>query len=444
MAKGLDGRRIRLLARVVGVSAIVCVGVPGRAAAQVFDEFAIPTPGAGAVAIAAGPDGNMWFTELMANKIGRITPAGTITEFTLPSPNSRAFAITGGPDGNVWFTEEIGTAIGRITPDGSITEFTLPDYSSRKGITSGPDGNVWFTDQYAARIGRVTPQGDVTQFPVSADSFQIAAGPDGDLWFTENVGNRIGRITTAGVVTEFPLPTWRSEPAGITSGPDGNVWFTEFMGDAIGRVQPDGTITEFRVPAQGAGALDIAAGADGSLWFTEVGVNAIGRITPGGAIARFQLPSNLQGPGRIASGPDGRLWFTAGDKIGRLTPPTFSFFTVTPCRVLDTRDAAKGGPAPFGAGQHNVVTVPGKCGVPTSATSVSLNVSVAAPAADGYLRLYATGFFPPLTSAVNYSAGKTRSSNALVQLGMDGMLTVFVGQSSGTVHVILDVNGYFE
>ena len=28
------------------------------------------------------PDGNLWFTEEDGNKIGRITPAGTIAEFT--------------------------------------------------------------------------------------------------------------------------------------------------------------------------------------------------------------------------------------------------------------------------------------------------------------------------------------------------------------------------
>src|SRR3954471_19246906 len=37
--------------------------------------------------ITAGPDANLWFTERVGNKIGRITPAGTITEFTIPTAN---------------------------------------------------------------------------------------------------------------------------------------------------------------------------------------------------------------------------------------------------------------------------------------------------------------------------------------------------------------------
>ena len=32
-----------------------------------------------------GPDGNLWFTEMTGNRIGRITPAGVVTEFPLPA-----------------------------------------------------------------------------------------------------------------------------------------------------------------------------------------------------------------------------------------------------------------------------------------------------------------------------------------------------------------------
>ncbi len=47
-------------------------------------------------------------------------------------------------------------------------------------------------------------------------------------------------------------------------------------------------------------------------------------------------------------------------------------------------------------------------------------------------------------SVLNYSAGRTRANNAVVTLGATGALTVFAGQASGTAHVIIDVNGYFE
>jgi hypothetical protein len=49
-----------------------------------------------------------------------------------------------------------------------------------------------------------------------------------------------------------------------------------------------------------------------------------------------------------------------------------------------------------------------------------------------------------LVSTVNYVAGQTRANNAITPLGAAGALAVYVGQSSGNVHVIIDVNGYFE
>ena len=50
----------------------------------------------------------------------------------------------------------------------------------------------------------------------------------------------------------------------------------------------------------------------------------------------------------------------------------------------------------------------------------------------------------PLVSAINYGAGQTRANNAIAPLSADGRLAVRCVQATGGVHVILDVNGYFE
>jgi virginiamycin B lyase len=66
--------------------------------------------------ITTGPDGNLWFTEPQANKIGRVTPAGDFTEYVVPTADSYPRAIALGPDGNLWFTESRAKKIGRIAP----------------------------------------------------------------------------------------------------------------------------------------------------------------------------------------------------------------------------------------------------------------------------------------------------------------------------------------
>ena len=69
-------------------------------------EFRTPTASSYPRRITAGPDGNLWFTEYNANKIGMINPATHATaEFTVPTTGLGLGGIVAGPDGNLWFAE---------------------------------------------------------------------------------------------------------------------------------------------------------------------------------------------------------------------------------------------------------------------------------------------------------------------------------------------------
>ncbi len=125
-------------------------------------------------------------------------------------------------------------------------------------------------------------------------------------------------------------------------------------------------------------------------------------------------------------------------------PAPVSFYTATPCRVVDTRDPALGGPAPLVAGYDAVFTIPGRCAIPASAKAVSLNVTVTASTSAGHLRLYPADRPRPLASTLNFAAGQTRANNAVVRLDALGRLCVYVGQTQGTTHVVIDTTGYFE
>ena len=65
----------------LGLSAMAVLVLPTLAAAQTITEYAVTTSSSGPFGVAAGPDGNLWFAEIFANKIGRITTAGIITEY---------------------------------------------------------------------------------------------------------------------------------------------------------------------------------------------------------------------------------------------------------------------------------------------------------------------------------------------------------------------------
>ena len=293
-------------------------------------EFPLLRPNSEPSGITTGPDGNLWFTEVVGahlmGQIGRITPKGTITEFPLLNTSyEEVTTITAGLDGNLWFNEYNANRIGRITPTGVIQEFPVPMPKGHPaGVARGPDGNLWFTEFAANQIGRITPTGTIQEFPVptkQSEPFEITTGPDGNLWFTEFAANQIGRITPAGTLQEFPIPTAQSGPDRIVTGPDGNLWFTEYNANQIGCITPAGIVKEFLIPTHKSYPTGITSGPNGSLWFTERDGNQIGQITSGGIITEFRLPTANGQPVEITTGPDKNLWFTEdlGNQIGYIT-----------------------------------------------------------------------------------------------------------------------------
>jgi len=121
-----------------------------------------------------------------------------------------------------------------------------------------------------------------------------------------------------------------------------------------------------------------------------------------------------------------------------------SFFTVPPCRVLDTRDPVGtfGGPA-LASGGTRVLNLAGRCGISTGASAVSANVTVVNPTSAGHLAVFPAGSPAPATSTLNYRANIVRANNAIFPLGADGAVAVITGQPTGSVNFIVDVNGYF-
>jgi len=120
------------------------------------------------------------------------------------------------------------------------------------------------------------------------------------------------------------------------------------------------------------------------------------------------------------------------------------FYPVTPCRIIDTRNAngPQGGPALASGGTRNV-TVAGVCGIPAGVVAISVNVAVVAPTSGGYLTVFAgpANNTLPLASTINFLTNKTLSNNAIVRVGSDS-INVFDG--GPTLHFVIDVNGYYK
>src|SRR2546430_560953 len=125
--------------------------------------------------------------------------------------------------------------------------------------------------------------------------------------------------------------------------------------------------------------------------------------------------------------------------------PSPGFYTVTPCRLVDTRNPTGpfGGPA-IQANSSRSFTIVGQCGIPSTAEAVNLNITVTQANSAGDFRLFPGGSALPNSTAINYGAGKTRANNGSFALGSAGDLVVHCDQPTGSVQLILDVSGYYE
>ena len=124
------------------------------------------------------------------------------------------------------------------------------------------------------------------------------------------------------------------------------------------------------------------------------------------------------------------------------------FFSLTPCRIVDTGGAPgpSGGPA-MAANSTRMFPAAGLCGIPTTAKAIAVIVTTAEQTDFGDLRVYHGDGAVPASSTINFAANHARANNAIVPLGTAGRIQVTCDMppgSSGTTRLIVDVYGYFE
>jgi hypothetical protein len=119
-----------------------------------------------------------------------------------------------------------------------------------------------------------------------------------------------------------------------------------------------------------------------------------------------------------------------------------SFYTIAPCRLFDSRTSP---PILTSGSQRMVGAAGGSCPVPVSAVAVAANVTVTAATGSGYLAIWPAHLDRPATSVINFGAGRTIANNLVVGLDDQGAFLVEPAiAASGSVHVIIDLSGYFQ
>jgi len=300
-------------------------------AAQQADQlqsWAIPTPNAGLMMPAVGPDGSVWIGEMDTNRLARLLPASnTVEEYSFGSYQG-TMGLAVDKQGVVWLAQETAGTLGRFDPaTGAYAALQPPTPNAApSAIALDGAGNVWFTEQNTSRIGRYEPATQsFREFPLphaNAVLYWLAVAPDGRVWFTEFGAHRIGVLAPAsGTVTEYDAPNGES-PAGIAVDQAGAVWFATTAGSLV-RVDPStGAMTRFTAPVN---QLYGVAVAGGRVWAGSANADAFVAFDPAtGGFTSYQAPAG-SGPWWPAVGPDGSVWIALGSHQGnalaKLTVP---------------------------------------------------------------------------------------------------------------------------
>jgi len=235
--------------------------------------------------LAASPDGKAWILEPGAGKIWRFDYFTKVaTPFSVPGVPK---GIALGSDGNMWFTEHSGNRIGRLSPDGTLWESaTLSTPNSKpSGITLAPDGNLWFVEEAGNKLASITPAGVITEYPLpSAGAFPagIAASSYFLLAITEPGLDKILFFNAQShtFIDEQTVPTGLSGVSAIAHGTDSFFWFLEEATAKVGRAYPNVPMTDYYIPTGNCHPRQIAAAPDGSFWFAEESTGKLGHILP--------------------------------------------------------------------------------------------------------------------------------------------------------------------
>ena len=342
-------------------------------------------------------------------------------------------------------------------------------------------------------------------YPITFTDAASTPGTSADLYVTTDRGKFNGTLIASGlsVASGVNTFTWNGRDAAGTMLPNATYWVYSVMRNSVGVAtgystgpvrleRPIGAVPSYFVPVTPARLLDTRDGTGGNIVplgpqvFTELPVTGVGgvpathvtavvmnvtavnptaagflKVWPSGdaqpAISNLNFVAGQVVPNLVTVkvGANGRvnvlnsLGFTdvVADVVGYYTdvaPPGGGRFTsLSPQRVLDTREGVGAAQRPLGTDTSIDLTVTGVAGVPASGVSaVALNVTVDQPTASGFITVWPTGEPLPTASTHDFVSGLTVANLVLAKVGAGGKVSLY--NSNGSTHLVADVVGYFS
>ena len=247
-----------------------------------FHEYTV-TAGSRPLNLVSG-GGSIWFTAADGDYIGRLNPTtGQIDEFEVTAGSYPA-DLDYAPDGSIWFTEMVADRLGHLIVGPSagftVTEYTSPITGAGRGRPYGivvVGSNVLFAHprEVSDCVTRFTPPASWLDIAglipgIPDDPYKLATSSRGQVWGTERAGNGVSLFGsgTMPIVNRYGLTPTNSMPTGLAVDANDDLWFTQWRAGQIGRLKPGGNPQKeyFPIPLAGLNPTGIATDSAGGIW----------------------------------------------------------------------------------------------------------------------------------------------------------------------------------
>lgn len=436
------------------------LGVVANAGTTNATATPVQVPGLGdVVALAAGQyhsavlaaDGTVWTFGLNQNgQLGRAANLGT------NNPNTTPTQVAGITDAVAIATDELHVMVLRA------------------------DGTVWaFGANNQRQLGNPTGVGGDVATPVQVDGAErivaIGAGQehslvvrdDGTVWGVgSNNSGQLGATNLGGA--QLPL----QQVAGLDLSPSVTAASAaaRLMDTRPGRSTVDGADlgggqrmsgSTYELTVAGRGGVPTGATA-AALNLTVTNPKGTGFVTaypcgetrPTASNLNFRLDQTVANLAVAKLGTGGKVCLyvegAATDlvvDVDRSQPAGAAFSSITPARLLDTRngqatvDGAGAGGGAVAGGTTKEITVTGRAGVTGTDAAVVLNVTATGGTGPGFVTVYPCGSTRPLASTLNFVAGSTVANVALTRIGDGGKVCAYV--EGAPTDLVVDVTGAY-
>jgi hypothetical protein len=260
-----------------------------------------------------------------------------------------------------------------------------------------------------------------------------------------------GTQSGAGPAFTFNLTPSNTTSYAVASLSDGLLCAGSGSGNATVTVNPQPATPSVTAPTTIAPGHSFAASVPAVAGVDYAWIVGGGSVTAGAGTNQVTVQADISGTVSISVTETDQTTACisdAGTASVTIAMPAGStaFYHLTPCRVFDTRSQLPAVDAAWpvlAAKQARILQTAGRCGIPSTAVALSVNITAVDAVVKGNLVIYRGDQTAPTASLLNFPPTIAKANNTIVELAPDGSMGV-LNRASGTVNFVMDVNGYFQ